>query len=374
VEFVVRTPQQPFVNVSAGPLQAGTHDYVAALDCPAGCTFLGLTWNRLFGENDPMRGQTLVSRLAHSDGSAWTPLDVGLTKPGSWRNGPESGTATDSITATPAGLRDDYTSRDGGYNAISYAYSPSPLPVVATSAALADPPPSALDMIDGYDISAAFAVKRSAAVLPAVLDQGMVVDLTFLRGQLPAFDNEATWQIWLSPSAPSDAVARLRAVGLTVTAVKTEHARAIELGRQGPALSLILLLACAIVGSLLAVGGTAISISASARRRSFEVAALRAIGIRTPALYRAGVLEQLLLLGTAVVLGLPAGVLAARLALPVIPEFADATPIALHYTPSATPIGLFAGLFIVVVGLSATVASYAVLRAGRPSRLREAEE
>jgi hypothetical protein len=46
----------------------------------------------------------------------------------------------------------------------------------------------------------------------------------------------------------------------------------------------------------------------------------------------------------------------------------------LHYTPAAAPIALFAVLFIVVVGLSAAIASYAVLRAARPSRLREAEE
>jgi predicted lysophospholipase L1 biosynthesis ABC-type transport system permease subunit len=229
-------------------------------------------------------------------------------------------------------------------------------------------------MIDGFGITAAFSIRATATVLPAVLDQGVILDLSFLRAQLPDFDNEANWQVWLSPTAPPDATARLRAAGLVIGPARTEHARLIELGRQGPALSLFLLLACAIVGSVLAVGGTAISISASARRRSFEMAALRTVGVTKPALYRAGVLEQLLLLGTAVVLGIPAGILAARLAMPVIPEFADTTPIALQYGPNPVPVVLFAIAFSAIVGLSAAVASYAVLRAARPGRLREAEE
>jgi len=49
------------------------------------------------------------------------------------------------------------------------------------------------------------------------------------------------------------------------------------------------------------------------------------------------VLEQLLLLGTGVVLGVPTGLIAARLAMPVIPEFADHTPITLDYSPKALP-------------------------------------
>jgi putative ABC transport system permease protein len=374
VQFTVRTLQKPFINVSAGRLRSGTHDYIATLDCPSGCTLLGITWNRPITTMDPMRGQTLLTAVAHSTDTGWTPLDLGLTRTGSWRAGPESGGATDTVTSTPAGVRDDYASRDGGYGAISYAYSPSPIPAMATPAALSKTLPNPPQMIDGLNIEASFAIKRTVSVLPAVLDQGIVLDLTFLRAQLPAFDSEANWQVWLGPHAPADALTRLRAAGLVLGSSQTEHARVIALGRQGPALSLFLLLACAIVGSVLAVGGTAISISASARRRSFEMAALRTIGVRSPTLYRAGLLEQLLLLGTAVALGLPAGILAARLAMPVIPEFADTTPIALSYAPAPGPIVLFAAAFIVIVGLSAAVASYAVLRGARPARLREAEE
>jgi hypothetical protein len=91
-------------------------------------------------------------------------------------------------------------------------------------------------------------------------------------------------------------------------------------------------------------------------------------------LYRGAVLEQVMLLGAAVILGLPAGALAARLALPVIPQFADTTPIVLHYQPSAVPLITFAAAFVVLVVLTGMVAAAAVLHAAVPARLREAEE
>ena len=99
---------------------------------------------------------------------------------------------------------------------------------------------------------------------------------------------------------------------------------------------------CAIAGSILAVGGTAIAIASTGRRRSFELASLRAIGIRRRTLLRASIIEQLLLLGAAVLLGAPAGYLAARLSMPSIPEFADLTPVALHYRPALAGVLLFA--------------------------------
>ena len=157
-----------------------------------------------------------------------------------------------------------------------------------------------------------------------------------IRAQLPAFDTEATWSIWLGPDAPPDAIAPADArPAWSCRPATTEAARLTELGRQGPALALRLLVVCAIAGSILAVGGTAIAIASTGRRRSFELASLRALGIRRRTLLRGSIIEQLLLLGAALVLGVPAGYLAARLAMPSIPEFADHTPVALQLPPGA---------------------------------------
>ncbi|MDQ1742197.1 MAG: hypothetical protein QOE23_536, partial [Pseudonocardiales bacterium] len=194
-----------------------------------------------------------------------------------------------------------------------------------------------------------------------------------LREQLPAIDSEAAWSNWLGPHAPADAVERLRAAGLVIEPGASYVNRLHELGRQGPALALRLLVACAIVGSILAVGGTAIAIASTGRRRTFELASLRAVGIRRRTLLGACILEQLLLLGAALVLGVPAGYLAARWALPSVPEFADFTPVTLSYRPALTGIGLFALIFLLLLILTAVLAGRALLRAAAPARLREAE-
>ena len=101
--------------------------------------------------------------------------------------------------------------------------------------------------------------------------------------------------------------------------------------------------------------------------------ALRAVGVTRRSLLRASIVEQLMLLSAAAILGIPTGFVAARLAMPVIPQFADSTPVALHYTPHWIPTLLFAGAFVLLLSLTAVVAAAALLRVAVPSRLREAE-
>jgi putative ABC transport system permease protein len=374
VRFILRSPAEPFLTVTAGTLRPGTHTYTATLDCAGGCTLLGLAWNRQnsFGT---MTGTLTVQSVGLHQHARWVQVNASLTQPGAWRAGPEFSESTDTVRATAHGLRDDYRS-SSGYGGISYAFAPQPLPVVATSAgvtsgALTPDPP---EMVDELNTVATFSVRQWARVLPVVLDSGLIANLPFVRVVLPGFDTEANWMIWLGPHAPPDAIARLRAAGLTLQHENTTQSRIIQLGRQAPALSLFLLLACAVIGSIVAVGGTAIAITASARRRSHETAALRVVGVPRRALYRGAVIEQVMLLGAAVTLGLPAGALAARLALPVIPQFADTTPIVLHYQLPIAALITFAAAFVVLVVLTGMVAAAAVLHAAVPARLREAEE
>jgi ABC-type antimicrobial peptide transport system permease subunit len=165
----------------------------------------------------------------------------------------------------------------------------------------------------------------------------------------------------------------LAAAGLQVAGVQSQTTRDDQLAREAPALALLLLLVCAVAGAVLAAGATAIAITASGRRRSYELAALRAIGVPRRSLLRASVTEQLLLLGTAVLLGVPTGLLAARLAMPAIPEFATSTPVALRYTPGLLATSLFVCAFVLLLVLTALVAGRALLRAAVPARLRTVE-
>jgi hypothetical protein len=375
VQFAVRTAQDPQLAVPAGTLRAGTHSYTAELSCPTGCTLLGLVWNRpvqdVFG---PMDATLTVHRIEQSRGGRWQPLDAALARPGGWRAGPDVSDTTDTVSASPDGLRVDLRS-SSGQGGITYAAVPQPVPVIATYGAIGGPDPTGpVQMLDAYGNGVTIVARGWTRVLPVVLANGLVADLSYLRTELPDFDYEANWQVWLGPRAPADALTRLRRAGLTLQQGTSTHARIVQLGRQGPALSLFLLLACAIIGAVVAVGGTAVAIGAGARRRSYETAALRVVGVPAGALYRGGVLEQGILLGAAVVLGIPAGAVAARLALPVVPEFADATPVLLRYAPPAWPLVGFAIGFVLLVGATALFAAWVVLRAAAPNRLREGEE
>jgi hypothetical protein len=371
----LRTSRGSNVDVRAGSLQLGAHQYTATVACTAGCTFTGITWDRPIDTFDDLSGTVRVSRLEQFAGGGWQPIDSGLGTSGDWRRATLLGNATDSLSVTEGALKDIFTSRAGGSAGIAHSDSPRPLLVLASPNGLIPDSGAGttLQMSDDTGSSATLRVAGRAAVLPAVLDPGLMVDLPAVRAQLPAFDTEAAWSIWLGPDAPADAISRLRNAGLVLQAGATEHGRLSELGRQGPALALRLLVVCAIVGSILAVGGTAIAIASTGRRRSFELASLRAVGITGRTLLRACVLEQLLLLGAAVVLGVPAGYLAARWSMPSIPEFADTTPVALSYAPAPTGVLLFTLAFVVLLSITAVLAGRALLQAAAPARLREAE-
>jgi putative ABC transport system permease protein len=98
------------------------------------------------------------------------------------------------------------------------------------------------------------------------------------------------------------------------------------------------------------------------------------VGVGRGALFRAAVAEQSLLLLTALALGIPAGLLAAFLTLPVLPEFATGTPVVLRLAPDVFPVVVFAAAFVVLVLVAAVVSAAAVLARSGPGRLREAEE
>ena len=375
VRFDLVSDSGHLVEAESTPLRNGHHEYTAAIPCADGCRLAGITWDRPYAVTRSIGGSAVVEALSSTSGAGTTALDGRFGVRGAWRPARPNGTATDTVTPSASGVRDRFTSRDGGYGGIVYASSPQPIPAVASPAGVTTPGDGrGLRVEDGFDSEAAFAVRRTTPVLPVVLDQGVLMDVSALEDQLPDFASSARWQVWVGRHAPADRSARLRRAGLLVEDVHTEADRVALLGRQGPALSLLLLLATAIVGAVLAAGGTAISVGAASRRRSYEAAALQTVGVSSRQLYGAAFVEQLLLLGTAVLLGVPGGVLAATIALPVIPEFATPTRVQLVFTPPTAPLVAFTVVFVAVVLAVGAVAARSVLRSATAGRLREAEE
>ena len=357
-----------------GGLRPGTATYTAGVPCTGGCTLTRLVWDRPIDFGDEMKGSVLVTAFEVRSGDAWRPLDARLATSGEWRGAGTGGATQDTLTPSAQGLRDDFTSTFGASPAMGHVDSPTPLPLLATPTAIRTDAGAVAVLMDASGRSAPYQQTGTVALLPVALDDGVLVDVRYIGAQLPDFADEADWQVWLGPQAPADAVQQLKAAGLLVQNVRTEGQRADELARQGPALALLLLVACAVVGAALAAGATALAVAVTGRRRAFELAALSAVGVRRRSLLRSCTGEQLILLGTGCLLGLPAGVIAARLALPAIPEYSDTTPVPMDYTPHAAVLVVFAVAVALLLLLTAWVAGHALMRSAVPTRLREAAQ
>ena len=147
------------------------------------------------------------------------------------------------------------------------------------------------------------------------------------------------------------------------------------LGRQGPALALLLLVACADRrrGARGRRPRRSRSPSPDAGGPSSSPRCA-AVGVQRRPLLRSCIGEQLILLGTGFALGLPAGVVAARLALPAIPEYSDHDPGAAGLRTARRGVVAFAVVVGLVLVVTAWVAGRALMRSAVPTRLREAAQ
>ncbi len=371
VELGVRKGNTSATATATAALAPGAGTYVAKVDCAQGCDFTGVTFNRTITARDTISGTVVVTGVAADDGHGYTAVGARLHERAAWRADQIGVGSATTIGTDPAGLLASFRSSGGSSPVLDFADSPTLVPVAAT------PQSTTAAQAHGavYDYTGAhinYLVTERASPLPAVLNTGAMADLAYLRTRLPNFDRESAWTVWLGPHAPSDAIARLEHAGLLVQHQDSAAARVAQLGRQGPALGLLLLLVCAIAAAVLAVGGTAVALLSDARRRSFEMAALRVVGVPQRTLRRSAVAEQALLLGAAIVLGLPSGYAAAALVLPVVPEFSDPTPVVLRYSPPVLLALACAAAFGILLWLTALVAGRALARGAVPARLREA--
>jgi putative ABC transport system permease protein len=313
----------------------------------------------------------------HRPSIGWRPLPARLSNRTAWRGNPDSTYSATRVDASAAGLRVHFANSEGESASIEYADSPRPADAIATPAALAAAPPGGSQggatMLDNTSASLSFRVAQQVQLLPAVVANGVLIDLRPLIESLPGFTSTARWEVWLGPTAPADAVAQLERHGLLVQSEHTTVQRSTVLGRQGPALALKVLLSCGIAAAILSIAATAIAVAASGRRRSFELAALRVLGVGPRGLLGGLFLEQAMLLSGAVIVGVPAGGVAAWLTMSRIPEHSDSSPVPMSYSVHVLPITLFGVAMAVLLAATAFTAALALLRAAVPTRLREAE-
>jgi hypothetical protein len=212
--------------------------------------------------------------------------------------------------------------------------------------------------------------------LPVVGTEGELADLeTSLVEYEPPVGALVETRLWVAPGTPDSVLAQVRSRGIALTDEQSLATTLHELRTDAFSLGLRLFLVVGLATLLLAVFGVLASAVLQARWRSYEVAALRVVGVGQRVLVRASVLEYVVLLGAAVLLGVLSAVLALRLVLPSIslgtaaPH--DPAPVYGTHWPIVLAVG--GGLFLLAL-LIATVVSRRVTRLGRPSTLRWAEQ
>ncbi len=369
---------------TVAPVAPGIGSYEISLPsaCARGCRVAALAPTANTPDNLGASGtqasdiQAVIGASVRSHGE-WRPL-MSFAEDSRWRG---DGKGPVAIATAGAALSLDVrqTSGDQPWPSMVSAAIPTALPAVVASAAAALYAGNNIHSVPaiGLDGQVVFAdgIVRSVT-LPQVDRNGIMVDF---GAALAAMDNPAAtttrYQVWLSSSAPPDMAARLGRRHVDVTRTINSSAYRPALDDSGPAFADSLFLISALAATLLAIGATAVGRVVSIRRRSYELAALEAVGISPRTLRRATAAEQGSVFGIGLLVGLAAGLAGSHLALPSTPVFVDTSvgpPLVLGL-PWTLLAALAIGLVVVFVVVSVAIARL-VERSATPSQLRGAQQ
>ncbi|HSK56010.1 MAG TPA: FtsX-like permease family protein [Jiangellales bacterium] len=362
-------------NLLLGEVPANPGTVRAEVPCEEGCRVTGLTLLRAPREVGSMAG-TVVLGESRVDGRR---LETGFDDPEAWRPG-RVGELGSRDSVEPVVEEDDlalvFRLLPSQVPSIVRADVPAAAPAVLTAESrltpsFGQPGTFRIPGLDGDDL--VLQEERRAVVVPRLGREGVLVDLETadrLAGQ-PA--RSTIRQVWLAAPAPG-LVAELQHRGVVVRGQESAADRATELRRTGPAIGMLTLLGVALAATLLTVAAVTAALASEARRRSYELAALRTVGVGGRTLKAAAVTEQVLLLWSGVVVGLVAGVVTARLALPLLPfsSLREGGP-PLLLEPSWPTLGLLVFAVGGLLGLVGYVGGWWLARAAQPELLREAQ-
>lgn len=310
-----------------------------------------------FQERSRGRWRAVTDRLG--DASYWT------------SSGPGMGVRVASVDGRPSlQLSVHDSAADTTSPSVCAAALPPVLPGVMTRATSVQNPAAApVTDFDGTAITVD--AKYEVAALPQVGEDGFLMDLAAAVRAETGPPTSTQDQVWLSGQAPAQVIARLRQQGVTIVSSSSPARFLGILNRSGPALAFTFFLFAMGAAALLALGAAVFSAAATARRRAFEVAVLRAIGVSDRDLAWSLVAENLILLVPGVVAGVAAGLGGILLALPSVPEFtssAGSPPVELVLVP--IPIVVLVVSLTVILLVAAWVSARSTLRLASWARLR----
>jgi ABC-type antimicrobial peptide transport system permease subunit len=234
-------------------------------------------------------------------------------------------------------------------------------------------PTSTLDVagFDGDQVTVDATVP--AVSLPGLGRSGVMVDLTLARrAQTSTASGGTISQVWLATDAPAALIERLRAAGLSIVDDESAVARERYYDHSGPTYGIQMFLVMAGAAGALGVGVVLAFGLISARRRAYDYASLRVVGVRERALRRAatGELAGAVLVGLAV--GIGSGLGGTALATHALPLFvhADVGLPRVSSVPWLPVVALCGGLVMVLAAVCVIVVAVVRRNAG-VTRLRE---
>ncbi|HEV3361854.1 MAG TPA: FtsX-like permease family protein [Pseudonocardiaceae bacterium] len=328
----------------------------------------------------PFGGTFAINGIGEHDNAGWHPVNAGLGTAQNWQAVRTIG-GTHKFTLAPGSLSDKFLQQNSYSGSqtnetLEPVDTPNVLPAIMTQSVLGGGGAKTADTY-GLDDNISLTVRpvAIATALPGAGESGLIVDRDYAELAGTGTQVDVRTEVWLAPTAPADFAARLRAAGVSILSTTTATDTAGSYSRQGPALALALFLADAAAAAILAAGGAVLGMHLAGRRRSYEMAALVATGARKRSLGGGLIIEQVMTLGFGALFGIGAGLLAAVLAVPSIPEFVNlpfngGAP--LQYHPSASQLSMFLGIAVVLLAAAALASAGALIRSIRPEQLREA--
>ena len=355
--------------VTVGRLHPGDQTLRTSLPCARGtCRLVGLHLERPGTSFYPLDGRLALTGIRVRGAAGWHDLPADLSLPHGWR---PSGAASSVIP--PDGDRGPVLVAHAGSVANpgwQVADRPARLPALMTRTAHSAAGPHVGGLANtqlDLDPVAVGPALPGAGADAVIVDRGYAIDAAH------GYTLATTETVWLAPSAVATFPDLLRKAGVNILASASAPQQTVLYQRQGPALAILLFLAGAGLGALLAAGGVVLNLHLAGRRRTYELAAMTALGVGRRVLLFSLFLEQALLLVFGIGVGVAAGIAGAVLALPAVPEFAD-TPTAppmLYGVHLAPVLGTAAGA-VVVLAVVIALSAANLLRGARFTQLREA--
>ena len=319
------------VYVRLGPLPAGNHESVAlsaSIPCADGCRLAQLTVFRSTTDTGGIQFDATITGLYAGTRGALGRVSLGTAA--DW------GEATPETPAIDGSAERISLGDAGGGLDLSFFYSGAPEVLQHLAVPIAVPALTAGDVPSDLDrqgnlyernidaVPTAFRAVGHLAFVPGDIGPAVLVDIDLAAAvAAPTLADSAT-AVWLGADDPARErafVAALERHGVSVISRDTAAQHRATLAASAPAWAMQVALVAALLAVLIAAFLILISATMSRRERAGDASALGLVGVDRATLRRATLLEHLVAVVAAVVVGTAVGVVGAQLALPATPIF-----------------------------------------------------